>query len=59
MCWPLNFNLVLEHDRFSRKYGLPYLVHFKPVVFVSDEQYIKFMIAVRLFLVVQLRLHNV
>ena len=39
MCWPLTFNLVLEHDRFSRRYNLPYMRHFKPLEFQSDVQY--------------------
>ena len=29
--WPLNFNLVLPHMRFSCKYNLPYLKNFKPL----------------------------
>jgi len=56
MYWPMNFNLVQDCKRFSRKYELPYCGQFPtPLVIADDTKFIYFMQGLHLFLLVQLR----
>lgn len=56
MYWPMNFNLVQDCCRFSRKYELPYCGQFpRPLIIADDTKFIYFMQGLHLFLLVQLR----
>ena len=61
LLWPLKFNLVIDHDRFSRKYFLPYFDEFLDLKMrdQDDRTYMKFMMALRLFFATQLRFFEV
>jgi len=56
MYWPLNFNLAVDCDRFSRRHNLPLFDQFPTKLSIPDNKnYIYFMQGVYLFLLVQLR----